>query len=74
MIPEWKRYTPEQAKALVAFHGKYSRDWGYLATALVLSFVQLEQRAGDMNSEYCWMHTGPDMGGWTCQHPECKGR
>lgn len=29
-------------------------------------------RAAGINEEYCWGHSGPDMGGWTCQHSECR--
>jgi hypothetical protein len=25
-----------------------------------------------INEDYCWMHSGPLMGGWTCQHPDCR--
>lgn len=25
-----------------------------------------------INDEYCWMHSGPGLGGWTCQHPDCR--
>ncbi|MDQ6660195.1 MAG: hypothetical protein M3Z24_04430 [Chloroflexota bacterium] len=29
-----------------------------------------------LNDEYCWTHegAGSKMGGWTCQHPECRKR
>jgi hypothetical protein len=27
-----------------------------------------------INSEYCWTHSGPGLGGWTCQHPECRSQ
>jgi hypothetical protein len=35
----------------------------------------MEGPAFPINDEYCWVHDdrdGQDMGGWTCQHVECK--
>ena len=47
-------------------------EWGQLGEALALSFEETLQSSGPINEEYCWMHQGPGLGGWSCAHPECR--
>lgn len=33
-----------------------------------------DEEAAGINNDYCWMHSGEKMGGWSCQHPDCRGK
>jgi len=48
------------------------KAYGELPTALALAHEQLQQERGPINSVYCWEHKGPGLGGWCCNHPDCR--
>lgn len=54
--------TEEEAENLASYFGSVNQSIEDI----------MQGPALPINAECCWHHDGPQMGGWTCQHPECK--
>lgn len=58
MLGVLSAYIPELEKPLEMLADAVSATYGDLP----------------INSQYCWQREGEHMGGWTCQHPDCRGK